>query len=123
MFDLINVFDVFLPQLLGYPNPADPLNPEAAALMSKDKTKYEIRVRDYVKKYAQPKLENSSKAEFSNKSCSFGSQSTSPCLNPSSSKNSEDLDEEMVSDISLEGLSELSVTSNHDLDEEIVANY
>ena len=52
MYDLINVFDVFLPQLLGYPNPADPLNPEAASLMNADIKKYETKVRDYVLKYA-----------------------------------------------------------------------
>ena len=43
--DLINVFEVFLPQLLLYPNPTDPLNGEAAALMMRDKTKYEQHVR------------------------------------------------------------------------------
>ena len=43
--DLINVFEVFLPQLLLYPNPTDPLNGEAAALMMRDKTKYEQNVR------------------------------------------------------------------------------
>lgn len=52
MFDLINIFDTFLPQLLLYPNPADPLNPEAAALMLKEPKKYEIRVKEHVRKYA-----------------------------------------------------------------------
>lgn len=52
MFDLINVFDVFLPQLLSYPNPSDPLNPEAASLMIKDCKKYELKVKEYVQKYA-----------------------------------------------------------------------
>ncbi|XP_057805719.1 ubiquitin-conjugating enzyme E2 5-like isoform X2 [Salvia miltiorrhiza] len=45
MFDLVNVFEVFLPQLLLYPNPSDPLNGEAAALMLRDRPAYEQRVK------------------------------------------------------------------------------
>lgn len=52
MFDLINVFSVFLPQLLRYPNPTDPLNGEAAALLLRDPTSYSAKVKEYVKKYA-----------------------------------------------------------------------
>lgn len=48
MFDLINVFEVFLPQLLTYPNPTDPLNGEAAALMLRDPEKYAAKIREYV---------------------------------------------------------------------------
>lgn len=43
--DLVNVFEVFLPQLLLYPNPSDPLNGEAAALMMRDRTAYDQRVK------------------------------------------------------------------------------
>lgn len=43
--DLLNVFEVFLPQLLLYPNPSDPLNGEAAALMMRDRTCYEQKVK------------------------------------------------------------------------------
>lgn len=52
MFDLVNIFEVFLPQLLSYPNPASPLNPEAAAQLMKEPEKYKERIRDYVLKYA-----------------------------------------------------------------------
>jgi len=52
MFNLVNVFDAFLPQLLTYPNPSDPLNGEAAALMMRDPKAYEKRVRDSVQKHA-----------------------------------------------------------------------
>jgi ubiquitin-protein ligase len=44
MYELKNVFDVFIPQLLLYPNPTDPLNGEAANLMMTDKDKYEETV-------------------------------------------------------------------------------
>lgn len=41
----MNVFEVFLPQLLLYPNPSDPLNGEAAALMLRDRAAYDQRVK------------------------------------------------------------------------------
>lgn len=52
MFDMINIFEVFLPQLLGYPNANDPLNGEAAALIMRSKEAYANRVKEYVGKYA-----------------------------------------------------------------------
>ncbi|KAK6130018.1 hypothetical protein DH2020_036240 [Rehmannia glutinosa] len=54
MFDLVNVFEVFLPQLLLYPNPTDPLNSDAAALMIRDRTAYDQIVKEYCEKYAKP---------------------------------------------------------------------
>ncbi|WOK96396.1 ubiquitin-conjugating enzyme E2-23 kDa [Canna indica] len=50
---------VFLPQLLLYPNPSDPLNGDAASLLLKDQQQYEKRVKEYCEKYAKrDKLEN-----------------------------------------------------------------
>eukprot|EP00887_Chlorella_sp_A99_P003558 scaffold7.g3558.t1 len=54
MFDLLNVFESFLPQLLLYPNPSDPLNGEAAALHMRDPAAYQHKVREYVQRYAKP---------------------------------------------------------------------
>lgn len=53
MFDLINVFEVFLPQLLLYPNPTDPLNGEAASLLMREPETYNAKVKDYVQRFAK----------------------------------------------------------------------
>ena len=68
MYDLTNIFEVFLPQLLLYPNPTDPLNAEAAAMQLKNEEDYHKKIKDYVKRHAQPKgssiaLEEESKEE------------------------------------------------------------
>ncbi|KAI4846139.1 hypothetical protein E4T44_05230 [Aureobasidium sp. EXF-8845] len=52
MYEMVNIFEVFLPQLLRYPNPTDPLNGEAAALMMREPKTYEAKVKEYVSKYA-----------------------------------------------------------------------
>lgn len=45
MYDMVNIFEVFLPQLLRYPNPTDPLNGEAAALLMRDSKGYDAKVK------------------------------------------------------------------------------
>jgi len=52
MFDMINIFEVFLPQLLRYPNPTDPLNGEAAAMLMREAAGYELKVKEYVSRFA-----------------------------------------------------------------------
>lgn len=53
MYDLVNIFEVFLPQLLLYPNPSDPLNAEAAQLQMKSQDQYNAKVKLYVSKFAK----------------------------------------------------------------------
>lgn len=53
MYELKNIFDVFLPQLLMYPNPSDPLNKIAAKLLLTDSNKYDIMVKEHVEKNAK----------------------------------------------------------------------
>ena len=54
MYDLVNVFDVFLPQLLLYPNPEDPLNDDAARMMRAEPARYEEKVRELTRAHASP---------------------------------------------------------------------
>jgi ubiquitin-conjugating enzyme E2 H len=53
MYDLVNIFEIFLPQLLLYPNPSDPLNAEAASLQIKSADQYNEKVKLYVSKFAK----------------------------------------------------------------------
>ncbi|KAL5723646.1 E2 ubiquitin-conjugating enzyme [Ranunculus cassubicifolius] len=78
MFDLLNVFEVFLPQLLLYPNPSDPLNGDAASLMLKDKQQYEIKVKEYCERYAkQEDIANAGAEESSDEDFSDGNSGAS----------------------------------------------
>jgi ubiquitin-conjugating enzyme E2 H len=52
LYSLVNIFEVFLPQLLAYPNPMDPLNSEAASLLLRDKEAYAAKVKEYVQQFA-----------------------------------------------------------------------
>ncbi|KAG9395266.1 Ubiquitin-conjugating enzyme [Carpediemonas membranifera] len=57
MYGLNNIFDIFLPQLMLYPNPADPLNGTAAALMLKDQQAYAKRVKEHMRQHGTLLLE------------------------------------------------------------------
>ena len=42
---MVNIFEVFLPHLLRYPNPNDPLNGDAAALLMRHPKDYDAKVK------------------------------------------------------------------------------
>ncbi len=44
IYELVNIFRVFLPQLLLYPNATDPLNSEAASLYMNDQDAYKSKI-------------------------------------------------------------------------------
>lgn len=78
MYDLVNIFETFLPQLLTYPNPVDPLNGDAAALYLHKPEEYKAKVREYVKKYATEEALKSQENNRSSHSSNFsGGASTS----------------------------------------------
>jgi ubiquitin-conjugating enzyme E2 H len=77
LYDLLNIFESFLPQLLTYPNPIDPLNGDAASLYLHRPEEYRRRVRDYVQKYAtEDALKLLDQGQASDSSDSDGSESS-----------------------------------------------
>jgi ubiquitin-conjugating enzyme E2 H len=82
MYDLVNVFESFLPQLLTYPNPVDPLNGDAAALFLHKPDEYKARCREYVKKYAS---DESNKASSQSTSSSSNSHASNTPINANAS--------------------------------------
>ncbi|KAH9362488.1 hypothetical protein HPB48_015598 [Haemaphysalis longicornis] len=52
MYDLLNIFELFLPQLLTYPNPGDPLNCEAGELYLCTPGVFKKAVQEHIQKYA-----------------------------------------------------------------------
>jgi hypothetical protein len=48
----MNIFTQFIPQLLRYPNPSDPLNGDAAQLMLANPAQYALRVKAAVQQHA-----------------------------------------------------------------------
>ncbi len=70
--DLLSVFTQFLPQLLRYPNPSDPLNGEAAQLMLSDPATYNTRVRDAVQQFALPRASAAASSPQASSSPSAG---------------------------------------------------
>uniref|UniRef100_A0A7E4VY29 Ubiquitin-conjugating enzyme E2 H n=1 Tax=Panagrellus redivivus TaxID=6233 RepID=A0A7E4VY29_PANRE len=52
LYDLTNIFDSFLPQLLTYPNPTDPLNGDAAAMYLHRPEEFKAKCMDYVRRFA-----------------------------------------------------------------------
>lgn len=51
LYDLSNVFETFLPQLLTYPNPAHPMN-TIAAIIYQNQKEYKAKVKEFMDKFA-----------------------------------------------------------------------
>lgn len=52
VISLRDVFETYVPQLLQYPEPSDPFNAQAAAMMKEDSAEYETFVREHVRSHA-----------------------------------------------------------------------
>ncbi|CAF2558738.1 unnamed protein product [Rotaria sp. Silwood2] len=97
MYDLTNIFESFLPQLLAYPNPVDPLNGDAAALYLHKPEDYKKKVREYVQRFATADVADGLSTTNDGHSSS-NNQSNS--LNNSNQTNKNESDDEILSDFS-----------------------
>lgn len=53
LYDLQTIVEVFIPQLLAYPNAMDPLNTKAAQMYLNDRDMYNKVAKEYVSKYSK----------------------------------------------------------------------
>lgn len=65
LYDCKNICESFIPLLLRYPNPSDPLNPEAASILMKSTDTYNDTVIKHVKDYGLKRIELNAKKVFS----------------------------------------------------------
>jgi len=102
MYDLANIFESFLPQLLAYPNPVDPLNGDAAALYLHKPEDYKKKVREYVQRFATADMADGLHATINGQSSSNNSSSNNQIngLNNSNQTNKNESDDEVLSDFS-----------------------
>lgn len=116
MYELVNIFESFLPQLLTYPNPADPLNIEAANLLNTNPTEYERKVRVLVQEHAggpgpQPTLAPKCTTDVRTDT-SPTTQEQTPQTTPVDAVTSSQMDEEQDELSNRSALSSLSETSD-----------
>jgi ubiquitin-conjugating enzyme E2 H len=114
MYDLVNVFESFLPQLLTYPNPVDPLNGDAAALYLHKPEEYKAKVREYVKKYATDealKAQEQNKYSGTSSNNSSNNNNTGAATSSSSSSSSNSL----TSNLSANGATSSGICSSNTL--------
>jgi len=98
MYSLVNIFDVFLPQLLTYPNPSDPLNSDAASMYLKNEKQYEEKVKDYVRRSVEKYQDRLRDKEEKEMLASQGSTDA-----PASDPFTDEHEVEMVCDEDLDG--------------------
>ena len=112
---MVNIFESFLPQLLRYPNPSDPLNGEAANMLMREPKAYEEKVKrecsnpsahgfllryrgphkpDYVRKYATQALADSARP------CGESSAPAGPTPSPTEESKPDTHEEEEDAEIS-----------------------
>ena len=114
MYDLTNVFDIFLPQLLSYPNPKDPLNSDAAALLIVAPDIFRIKTKQYVIKYAKgdPSILNDEKFLTTTHKNLKNSHELPEKIKEEEEEKFSEFNDKMSE---LSGVSDLSKTSNIDL--------
>jgi ubiquitin-conjugating enzyme E2 H len=99
-----------------YANPADPLNPEAAALMLKEPTQYVTKVKEYIRKYASSNTKEEESYEpakpYGKEERKISNASTKIDEDEMDEENEDDFDDELSR---MSEISELSKTSEIDL--------